>query len=118
MSSADPRSKALAANAPSRRRLIVGLGAAGGAIRLGPARSRAAASECPSEETSDPALESQPFYGPHQAGVVTSQPAAGLLAAFDVLADNRNDLERLLRTLTARIAFLTKGGDVPALDQR
>jgi deferrochelatase/peroxidase EfeB len=118
MSSANPRSKALPANAPSRRRLIVGLGAAGGTIALGAATSSAAASECPSEETSDPALESLPFYGPHQAGVVTPQPAAGLLAAFDVLADNRNDLERLLRTLTARIAFLTKGGDVPALDQR
>jgi deferrochelatase/peroxidase EfeB len=98
--------------------LIVGLGAAGGTIALSAATNRAAASECPNEETGDPALESQPFYGLHQAGVVTPQPAAGLLAAFDVLADNRNDLERLLRTLTARIAFLTTGGDVPVLDER
>jgi len=116
MSGANPRSQLLPT--PSRRRLIVGLGAAGGTIALGAATNRAAAGECPNEEMGDPALESQPFYGPHQAGVVTPQPAAGLLAAFDVLADNRNDLERLLRTLTARIAFLTKGGDVPVLDQK
>src|SRR5215469_6619487 len=116
MSGANPRSQLLPT--PSRRHLIVGLGAAGGTIALGAATNRAAAGECPNEEMGDPALESQPFYGPHQAGVVTPQPAAGLLAAFDVLADNRNDLERLLRTLTARIAFLTKGGDVPLLDQK
>jgi deferrochelatase/peroxidase EfeB len=116
MSGANPRSQLLPT--PSRRHLIVGLGAAGGTIALRAATNRAAAGECPNEEMGDPALESQPFYGPHQAGVVTPQPAAGLLAAFDVLADNRNDLERLLRTLTARIAFLTKGGDVPALDQK
>ena len=118
MSGANPRSQALPVDAPSRRHLIVGLGAAGGTIALGATTGPASASECPTEETGDPALESQPFYGPHQAGVVTPQPAAGLLAAFDVLAETRNDLERLLRTLTTRIAFLTEGGDVPTLDQR
>jgi deferrochelatase/peroxidase EfeB len=116
MADTDRASKALPAHVPSRRHLILGLGAAGGTMALGAAAS--AAVECPSEEASDPALESQPFSGRHQAGVVTPQPAAGLMAAFDVLADNRDDLERLLRTLTARIAFLTAGGDVPALDQR
>jgi deferrochelatase/peroxidase EfeB len=95
MADTNTASKALAANAPSRRHLIVGLGAAGGTMALGPAAG--AAVDCPSEEVSDPALESQPFYGRHQAGVVTPQPAAGLIAAFDVLADNREDLEPLLR---------------------
>jgi deferrochelatase/peroxidase EfeB len=118
MSGANRGSKALAAHAPSRRHLILGLGAAGGTMALDATMGAAATSECPSEEPSDPALESQPFYGSHQAGVVTPQPAAGLIAAFDVLADNRDDLKQLLRTLTARIAFLTRGGDVPALDQR
>jgi deferrochelatase/peroxidase EfeB len=120
MSGAIPPSKASpdAVDAPSRRHLIVGLGAAGGTVVLSAVPGPATGSECPGEEASDPAWESQSFYGPHQAGVVTPQPAAGLIAAFDVLADNRDDLERLLRTLTARIAFLTKGGDVPVLDQR
>ena len=107
-----------AADAPSRRHLLVALGAAGGTVALGAVPGPATASECLSEQTGDPARESQSFYGAHQAGVVTPQPAAGLIAAFDVLAENRDDLERALRILTARIAFLTRGGDVPVLDQR
>lgn len=114
----DPAPKYAAADSPSRRRLMVGLGAAGGTVALGALAGPATASECGGDEAGDPALESQPFYGPHQAGVVTPQPAAGLIAAFDVLADNRDDLERMLRSLTARIAFLTKGGEVPVLDPR
>ncbi len=50
------------------------------------------------------------FLGLHQAGVTTPRPAAGMVAAFFVLAENRAGLERLLRTLTERIAFLTHGG--------
>jgi deferrochelatase/peroxidase EfeB len=49
---------------------------------------------------------------------VTPQPAAALVAAFDVLAQDRGDLERMLRTLTARIAFLASGGPAPVLDPR
>ena len=62
----------------------------------------------------DGTRESQPFYGPHQSGVVNPQPAAAVVAAFDVLATSRADLQRLLETLTERIAFLTKGGALPA----
>ncbi len=57
-----------------------------------------------------------PFYGPRQSGVTTSQPAAALYAAFDVLATNRDDLAHLFRVLTARIAFLTQGGPARVLD--
>ncbi|XNM64491.1 Dyp-type peroxidase [Escherichia coli] len=58
-------------------------------------------------------METQPFYGAHQAGVLTPQQAAMMLVAFDVLAADKSDLERLLRLLTERIAFLTKGGPAP-----
>ena len=51
-----------------------------------------------------------PFRGRHQAGIVTPRPTAGMIASFYVLAENRADLERLFRTLTERIAFLTQGG--------
>ncbi|MFM9921700.1 iron uptake transporter deferrochelatase/peroxidase subunit [Variovorax sp. H27-G14] len=50
------------------------------------------------------------FRGKHQAGIVTPRPTAGMIASFFVLAENRADLERLFRTLTERIAFLTQGG--------
>lgn len=59
-----------------------------------------------------------PYLGVHQAGVVTPRPSAGLLASFSVLAQDREELERLFRTLTARIAFLTQGGKEVQLDPK
>ena len=41
-----------------------------------------------------------------------------MLVAFDVLATDRQDLERLFRTLNERIAFLMKGGAVPQVDPK
>jgi deferrochelatase/peroxidase EfeB len=112
--------------APTRRHLMVGLGAglgagfgaAGGITALGPKPAVAQAAACSSDQENDGTLDSQPFYGEHQAGVVTPQPAAALVAAFDVLADNRASLERLLRALTARIGFMMSGGPAPVLDPR
>ena len=49
---------------------------------------------------------------------MTPQPAAALIASFDVLAEDRAGLERLFRTLTERIAFLMKGGEAPKLGSR
>jgi deferrochelatase/peroxidase EfeB len=66
----------------------------------------------------DGTQDSQPFYGVHQSGVITPQPAAALIASFDVLAEDRPALERLFRTLTEHIAFLTKGGEAPSLDPK
>ena len=50
--------------------------------------------------------------------MTTPQPAAALIASFDVLAEDRAGLERLFRTLTDRIAFLMKGGEAATLDPR
>jgi deferrochelatase/peroxidase EfeB len=41
-----------------------------------------------------------------------------MVASFDVLARDVDELEALFRTLTARIAFLTTGGPVPTLDPK
>jgi deferrochelatase/peroxidase EfeB len=103
--------------APTRRHLLQGLGA-GGFAALGMTPASGAGADCAADQESDGTLDSQPFYGHRQAGVVTPQPAAALFASFDVLADNRAGLERLLRTLTKRIALLTQGGAVPALDPK
>ncbi|OJY66687.1 MAG: peroxidase [Rhodospirillales bacterium 70-18] len=104
----------------SRRGLLLGL-AAGGAGMLAPTAQAApalAASAQAAPAQVDPAAMAHPFHGPHQAGITTAQQAAGLVVAFDVLADSPAGLERLLRTLTARIAFLTQGGPVPVRDPR
>ncbi|VDZ88416.1 Dyp-type peroxidase family protein [Lelliottia amnigena] len=58
-------------------------------------------------------METQPFYGEHQGGILTPQQAAMMVVAFDSLASDKADLERLFRVLTKRIAFLTAGGPAP-----
>src|SRR5580698_5346545 len=64
---------------------------------------------------SDPAarLPAIPFHGPWQAGIVNPPPPAGCFVSFNVTAAGRGDLIDLLKTLTARARFLTKGGVPP-----
>ncbi|MQU50213.1 iron uptake transporter deferrochelatase/peroxidase subunit, partial [Pseudomonas sp. FSL A6-1183] len=68
--------------------------------------------------SSDKTQDHHDFHGQHQNGIVTPRPAAGMLVAFDVLATDREGLERLLRTLNERIAFLMKGGPVAQVDPK
>lgn len=103
---------------PSRRRLLQGLGMLGGAAALGggcPFHTAAADSFSPGTVAPNSRQQAQPFYGAHQAGIVTPQQASMMLVAFDVLASDKADLERLFRLLTDRFAFLTQGGPAPAV---
>ncbi len=103
---------------PSRRRLLQGLGMLGGAAALSggcPFHTAAADSFSPGTVAPNSRQQAQPFYGAHQAGIVTPQQASMMLVAFDVLASDKADLERLFRLLTARFAFLTQGGPAPAV---
>lgn len=103
---------------PSRRRLLQGLGMLGGAAALGggcPFHTAAADSFSPGTVAPNSRQQAQPFYGAHQAGIVTPQQASMMLVAFDVLASDKAELERLFRLLTDRFAFLTQGGPAPAV---
>lgn len=109
----------------SRRRLLKGVGLLGGAMAFGRAASTQAAEApgakaeyTPGTVSPDERNSSQPFHGAHQAGILTPQQSAMSLVAFDVLAGNKADLERLLRLLTARFQFLTTGGVAPSVDAR
>jgi deferrochelatase/peroxidase EfeB len=51
-----------------------------------------------------------PFHGTHQAGILTPAQAAATFVSFDVVADDREQLSELLRTITQRARFLTSGG--------
>lgn len=101
---------------PGRRSLLLGgaVAIAGLSVPL-PANALSNESVTNAPE-SDKTQQSQPFYGVHQSGIVTARPASGLVVAFDVLAENRGELERLFRLLTERAAFLMKGGEPPHLD--
>lgn len=103
----------------SRRRLLKGMGILSGALAVGGGCPVQAA---PDDKSFSPGAlsptarqEAQPFYGPHQAGITTPQQAAMMLVAFDVLAADKTDLERLFRLLNQRILFLTKGGKAPLI---
>ncbi|WNW11088.1 iron uptake transporter deferrochelatase/peroxidase subunit [Pseudomonas sp. DTU_2021_1001937_2_SI_NGA_ILE_001] len=110
-----------ALESPQRRRVLMGLGAAGAALAGSSLASPAMAAR-PAQVTeapdSDRTQDSNPFHGVHQSGIVNPRPAAGMLVAFDVLATDREDLERLFRTLNERIAFLMKGGPVQDIDPK
>ena len=114
----------------ARRRVLKGLGAAGGAlVGAGAARAQSnseRAQPAPgahakhSQVTDAPAAgtsqdERHACFGPYQAGILTARPAHGMVAAFDVLAQDVAGLATLFKTLTARIAFLTQGGPTPEL---
>ena len=104
-----------------RRRVLMGMGAAGVAL-AGGALSCPAMAASPAQVTEAPSSERthdrHDFHGKHQSGIVTPRPASGMLVAFDVLASDRDDLERLFRTLNQRIAFLMKGGPVTQVDPK
>lgn len=99
-------------NEPSRRRLLKGIGALALAGSCPVAHAQKTQS-APGTLSPDARNEKQPFYGEHQAGILTPQQAAMMLVAFDVLASDKADLERLFRLLTQRFAFLTQGGAAP-----
>ena len=106
---------------PGRRGLLLGLGfgVAGSALGLGSAGAAPAPAEAqaPASEN-DGTQEQQAFYGSHQSGIINPQPAAAVFAAFDILAADKQDLRRLMKLLTARFAFLMKGGDAGLRDPK
>ena len=103
-------------NEPSRRRLLKGIGALGGALAITggcPVAHAAKSNSSPGTLSPNARMEEQPFYGLHQAGILTPQQTAMMLVAFDVLATDKTSLQQLFKLLTARIAFLTHGGKAP-----
>ena len=107
-----------------RRRLLMGMGVAGAALAGGALSCPAMAASAPANAqvtqapSSDKTRDHHDVHGQHQTGIVTPRPAAGMLVAFDVLASDREDLERLFRTLDERIAFLMTGGPVVQVDPK
>ena len=85
----------------TRRDLLIGMAAAAGVAALTSLGYRSL-----SETTEDPSEETVPFFGIHQAGIITPAQASGLMVAFDTTAKTKADLVRLFKTLSDRIQFL------------
>jgi deferrochelatase/peroxidase EfeB len=58
----------------------------------------------------DGQLSTVPFHGPHQAGILTTQPPAAAFASFDITAISRADLQELFQEITNLARFLVVGG--------
>jgi deferrochelatase/peroxidase EfeB len=106
-----------------RRKLLLGFGgAASGVLASGLSVDKALAegkqvTDAPESHRTD-VEQSVPFYGVHQAGIVTPRPANGMFVSLDVIADTPADFDRMLRKLTERVVFLTQGGKPPSLDPK
>ncbi|MCY7259439.1 iron uptake transporter deferrochelatase/peroxidase subunit [Pseudomonas protegens] len=119
MNDSDPSNPCFSAQ---RRRVLLGMGAAGmalaGSSLSGPAMAAGAAAQVTQAPSSDRTQDRHDYHGQHQSGIVTPRPTSGMLVSFDVLASDRDDLERLFRTLDERIAFLMSGGPVAQVDPK
>ncbi|WP_225448593.1 iron uptake transporter deferrochelatase/peroxidase subunit [Streptacidiphilus sp. P02-A3a] len=92
-----------------RRSVLRGALAAGA---VGATAAAVAGSAAPATATDGTAADpgSYPFEGAHQSGVLTPKQRCAAFVAFDVTAADRAGLTQLLRTVTARLRFLTAGG--------
>jgi deferrochelatase/peroxidase EfeB len=94
-----------------RRRFLAGALAGGAAATVaGYALGTRHAGPAPRPATAPVAWS---LFGPHQPGIVTPQPASGLVAAFRVEAKSRAGLEATLRTLSAKAEDLMRGRTPP-----
>jgi deferrochelatase/peroxidase EfeB len=108
----------------SRRRLLGGLGLAGTSLALGAAAVSSGLGPLRDEEAAATAESgadrTYPFYGEHQAGVVTPAQDRLAFAAMNVLPGaDRSDLRALLRDWTVAAERMTRGrlvGDDTNLD--
>jgi deferrochelatase/peroxidase EfeB len=96
---------------PARRGFLKVGAAAGLASTAGVARAALTRSHA-----DDMQRQTEPFFGAHQAGIVTPQQSHTYFAAFDVTTDKRDELVALLRNWTAAAARLTRGETAAALD--
>ncbi|MEP7457538.1 iron uptake transporter deferrochelatase/peroxidase subunit [Phyllobacterium sp. SB3] len=102
----------------TRRNVLFGAGTAMVAGLTGAGAAEKQGEQVTDAPVSDKTQERQSFYGLHQAGIVTPRPAAGMIASFHILAKTPEEVERLFRALSQRIAFLMKGGTPPVLDDK
>jgi deferrochelatase/peroxidase EfeB len=98
---------------PTRRNFLAAgaASAAGGLLAAAGANQAARAAG----DAASTAL-TEPFFGPHQAGILTPMQSHTYFAAFDLIAAGRDDLIDLFRQWTISSARMTAGRPVADLD--
>ncbi len=92
-------------NEPSRRRLLKGIGALALAGKLSGRSCTKKRKVRRVRFHRMHAMRNSRFMVSIRQGILTPQQAAMMLVAFDVLASDKADLERLFRLLTQRFCF-------------
>ena len=91
----------------SRRQFLTTAGAAGGGLVLGGVGGYLVASD--EAEAAAPGTGSVPFFGEHQAGILTPQQDRLHFASFDVTTSSARELRAMLEAWTIAAARITKG---------
>ncbi len=78
--------------------------AVAGAVAVGVSHDESEADSVSATNT-----ELYPFWGRHQAGIITPQPPAVLLVSLEVLSSDRSQLIALFKTLSGRVQTLMAG---------
>ena len=105
-----PPEPALGRSGVSRRGLLGAAGAGLAGLAVGAAAGYAAGSEESAPTAAATAgTRTYPFYGEHQAGILTPVQDRLHFAAFDVTTDSRAELVQLLKDWTAGAARMTLG---------
>ncbi len=104
----------------SRRSFLAGAGGLAGLV--GVAAAARAGQDVLSDKGVSPASRgagreaTEPFHGPHQAGILTPQQSHTYFAAFDLEATDRRQLEGLLRSWSEAAARMTAGQTAAPLE--
>jgi len=98
-----------------RRRFLASAAAAAAVVATAPVAATVHARTTASSNSGNASNNSEPFFGLHQAGVATAQQANVYFAAFDLIAENRDDVIALLRAWTAASARLAQGQSAESL---
>src|SRR6478735_4214835 len=92
----------------SRRRLLE-LAGVGGVAAVAAGSGAVLFERRESESNGKAAARAVPFYGPHQAGIVTPQQRHLRFASFDLTATSASEIRDLLATWTAAAARYAVG---------
>lgn len=97
----------------SRRRFVGGAAGAAGLVGAGALGWRAGRDEASAAAVNGPPPPVYlPFRGSHQTGITSPAPAVALLASFDLVAESKDELRTILRTLTDEFDVLMSGRPV------
>ena len=94
-----------------------GLAAAAGAgFGAGGATDASAQTTAPSNHETQGKRQTEPFWGPHQGGILTPAQTQTYFASFDLVTTQRDDVAKLLQAWTSASARMTEGQTAQPLE--